>query len=202
MTAHRPAQIVRLSAIVLSGAASLCLTVAAGAYIVHQMPDLAPPEQAAPTDTPTHPRPFVEDPAGQSVELALFTGDTVLAGERSVPATTRTAITAQQSGVSPTETALTGRFGIGGAYVGAQVAPARTDSVTVTVDTNLVSTAAQRLGLSPDAAAVTALSTEFDVHDGELVVVLSHPGLGTHTFVIDAPAPLSPLPERAATVGV
>ncbi|WP_425301053.1 hypothetical protein, partial [Nocardia neocaledoniensis] len=42
MTAHRPAQIARLSATVVAGAASLCLTVAAGAYIVNNMPELAP----------------------------------------------------------------------------------------------------------------------------------------------------------------
>lgn len=175
MTAHRPAQIVRLSAIVISGAASLCLTFAAGAYIVNHMPELGPPpahDQAEPTATPNpgpH-RPFsLEDSAPHAgVELAMSFGAPTLTTERSEPAATRTPITAQQSGVGarPANSPLTGRVGIGGTYVGAQVAPPRSDSVSFTVDTNLVTVAAKYLGLTPDPAAVTALHTEFDARRG------------------------------------
>ncbi|WP_131816808.1 MULTISPECIES: hypothetical protein [Nocardia] len=238
MTAHRPAQIVRLSAIVISGAASLCLTFAAGAYIVNHMPELGPPpahDQAEPTATPNpgpH-RPFsLEDSAPHAgVELAMSFGAPTLTTERSEPAATRTPITAQQSGVGarPANSPLTGRVGIGGTYVGAQVAPPRSDSVSFTVDTNLVTVAAKYLGLTPDPAAVTALHTEFDARRGELVFVLSDPGLGSHTLRVegtgtepaetpsaetpgtttesgdddgDAEAPRSSIEDTPATVGV
>ncbi|MFF2394522.1 hypothetical protein [Nocardia sp. NPDC058114] len=233
MTAHRPAQIVRLSAIIFSGAASLCLTVAAGAYIVNHMPELAPPptEFAGPAATPNpgHHRPFsIEDSAPRvgGVELAMSFGAPTLSTERSDPAATRTPITAQQSGVGarPGNSPLTGRVGIGGTYVGAQVTPPRSDTVAFTVDTNLVTVAAKYLGLAVDPAAVTALHTEFDARRGELVFVLSDPGLGSHTLRVegtgtepaetpgtvatssedegDAEAPRSATEELPTTVGV
>ncbi|MGW0326621.1 hypothetical protein [Nocardia sp. NPDC003183] len=233
MTAHRPAQIVRLSAIIFSGAASLCLTVAAGAYIVNHMPELAPPptEFAGPAATPNpgHHRPFsIEDSAPRvgGVELAMSFGAPTLSTERSDPAATRTPITAQQSGVGarPGNSPLTGRVGIGGTYVGAQVTPPRSDTVAFTVDTNLVTVAAKYLGLAVDPAAVTALHTEFDARRGELVFVLSDPGLGSHTLRVegagtepaetpgttatpsedegDAEAPRSATGELPTTVGV
>lgn len=202
MTAHRPAQIVRLSAIVISGAASLCLTFAAGAYIVNHMPQLAPPpaeDHAEPIATPNHGhhRPFsVEDSAPRvgGVELAMSIGGPTMSTERSAPAATRTPITAQQSGVGarPDNSALTGHLKIGGTYVGAQVAPARSDTVTFTVDTNLVTVASKYLGLTVDPAAVTALHTEFDARRGELVFVLSDPGLGSHTLRVEGAATADP----------
>ncbi|MGY0502377.1 hypothetical protein ACWZHB_28130 [Nocardia sp. FBN12] len=230
MTAHRPGQIVRLSAIVCSGAASLCLTVAAGAYIVNHMPELAPPpaqDYAGPAAPPNpgHHRPFsIEDSAPRgSVELAMSFGAPTLSTERSEVAATRTPITALQSGVGarPGNSPLAGRVGIGGTYVGAQVQPARSDTVAFTVDTNLVTVAAKYLGLAPDPAAVTALHTEFDSRRGELVFVLSDPALGSHTLRVErvetpaateptvtepaadqAEAPRSPTEEVPTTVGV
>ncbi|MEV0058400.1 hypothetical protein [Nocardia sp. NPDC050718] len=227
MTAHRPAQIARLSATVIAGAASLCLTVAAGAYIVNHMPELAPPradDTAAPAVPPGsgHHRPaFAEDSAPRAssdlVELAMST-------ERTVPAVTRTPVTAQQSGVgaTPDSSALAGRLKIGTTYVGAQVAPARTDTIAFTVDTNLVTIASKYLGLTADPAGVTALRTELDTRRGELVFVLSDPGLGSHTLRVErvqkpgtepAPvesaqagdetaAPTTPADEAPTTVGV
>ncbi|WP_410871506.1 hypothetical protein [Nocardia sp. A7] len=204
MTAHRPAQIVRLSAIIFSGAASLCLTVAAGAYIVNHMPALAPPpaqEQAGPAVTPNpgHHRPYsTEDSTPRvGIELAMYSATPTLSTERSEPAATRTPITAQQSGVGarPGNSRLAGRVGIGSTYVGAQVAPARSDTIAFTVDTNLVTVAAKYLGLAPDPTAVTALHTEFDSRRGELVIVLSDPGLGSHTLRVervDAPSGIEP----------
>ncbi|MFE9789054.1 hypothetical protein ACFYO7_27110 [Nocardia salmonicida] len=232
MTAHRPAQIVRLSAIVISGAASLCLTFAAGAYIVNHMPELGPPPadhaEPAATPNPGHHRPSsVENSAPRAgVELAMSFGAPTLTTERSEPAATRTPITAQQSGVGarPDNSRLAGRVGIGGTYVGAQVAPPRSDSVSFTVDTNLVTVAAKYLGLTADPAAVTALHTEFDARRGELVFVLSDPGLGSHTLRVegtgtepaetpgtatesadddgDAEAPRSSTEDTPTTVGV
>ncbi|MFD3744625.1 hypothetical protein [Nocardia sp. NPDC058633] len=208
MTAHRPAQIVRLSAIIFSGAASLCLTVAAGAYIVNHMPELtAPPAEdfARPgaTPNPGHHRPFsVEDsaPRVDGVELVMSFGGPTLSTERSAPAATRTPVTAQRfgAGARPDDSRLTGRVGIGGTYVGAQVAPPRDDAVAFTVDTNLVTVAAKYLGMTVDPTAVTALHTEFDAGRGELVFVLSDPGLGSHTLRVEGAAlPSDPAPTEA-----
>ncbi|MFD4433366.1 hypothetical protein [Nocardia sp. NPDC058497] len=225
MTAHRPAQIVRLSATVIAGAASLCLTVAAGAYIVNHMPALAPPpaaDHAAPADSPGHGHhrpPLAGDSSPRSasdiVELAMSSAP-------AVPTATRTVAT-QQSGATPDNSTLGGRLRIGtSSYVGAQVAPARTDTIAFTVDTNLVTTIATKyLGITADPAGVTALRTELDTRRGELVFVLSDPGLGSHTLRVErvqkpstdvrngtepaadeAPAPESPADEAPTTVGV
>ncbi|MFD3510038.1 hypothetical protein [Nocardia sp. NPDC058666] len=202
MTAHRSAQIVRLSAIVASGAASLCLTVAAGAYIVNHMPALAPPpatEHAAPVVTPNpgHHRPLPADDSAptSTVDLVMFTGESTLRAERSADELTPTPLAAQQSGARLDNSALAGRLGIGGTYLGAQVAPARSDTYAFTVDTNLVTTAARYLGMTPDPAAVTAVRTEFDSRQGELVVILSDPRVGSHTLRVEKPAPVPEMPE-------
>lgn len=228
MTAHRPAQIVRLSATVIAGAASLCLTVAAGAYIVNHMPELAPPsavDHATPSDSPGngHPRPQLAGDssprsASDMVELAMWS-------DRAVPTTARTAATTPQSGTgaTPDNSTLGGRLRIGtSSYVGAQVAPARTDTIAFTVDTNLVTTIATKyLGITADPTGVTALRTELDTRRGELVFVLSDPGLGSHTLRVErvqkpstdvqngtepaaaaTPAPESPDDEAPTTVGV
>ncbi len=226
MTAHRPAQIARLSATVIAGAASLCLTVAAGAYIVNHMPDLAPPradDNAAPAATPGsghHPPALAEDSSPRSTnDLVQLTAST----ERTVPAAVRAPVTAQQSGVgaTPDNSALAGRLKIGTTYVGAQVAPARTDTIAFTVDTNLVTMASKYLGITVDPTGVTALRTELDTRRGEVVFVLSDPGLGSHTLRVErvqkpgtepaqadeqadeqAAAPTTSADEAPTTVGV
>ncbi|MGW6427679.1 hypothetical protein ACWF82_33830 [Nocardia sp. NPDC055053] len=227
MTAHRPAQIVRLSATVIAGAASLCLTVAAGAYIVNHMPGFAQPpaaDHAAPSDSSGHGHqrpPLAGEPspraAADIVELAV-------SSERAVPTATRTVATQQSgAGVAPDSSALGGRLRIGtSSYVGAQVAPARTDTIAFTVDTNLVTTIATKyLGITADPAGVTALRTELDTRRGELVFILSDPGLGSHTLRVErvqtpsadgrngtqpaadeVPASESPADEAPTTVGV
>ncbi|MFE6922532.1 hypothetical protein ACFVAV_15940 [Nocardia sp. NPDC057663] len=224
MTAHRPAQIMRLSATVIAGAASLCLTVAAGAYIVNHMPELAPQQadRGAPAVTPGHGHhpPLAGDSSprftGDIVELAVST-------ERVVPTATRTVATQQfGAGATPDNSTLAGQLRIGTAYVGAQVAPARTDTIAFTVDTNLVTTLASKyLGVTVDPAGVTALRTELDTRRGELVFVLSDPGLGSHTLRVErvqkpstdvrngtepaadaTPAPQSPDDEAPTTVDV
>ncbi|WP_157171008.1 hypothetical protein [Nocardia araoensis] len=56
MTAHRPVQVARHAAVVLAGAASLSLTVAAGAYIVHQIADAQRPDTSIAAPIPRPPR--------------------------------------------------------------------------------------------------------------------------------------------------
>ncbi|MFF2085665.1 hypothetical protein ACFVVM_17965 [Nocardia sp. NPDC058176] len=207
MTAYRRAQIARLSVTVVAGAASLCLTFAAGAYIVNHAvlvedtPELAAPaeDRATPFSVPRPDR--LPEPERSK---PLFTAETVelVAAERSVPAATRTAVTAQQGGigVTPDDSTLGGRVRIGSTYVGAQVAPARTDTLAFTVDTNLVTLAARYLGSTADPAGITALHTEFDTRRGEVVFVLSDPGLGSHTLRVERvqqPATVDPAEPTA-----
>ncbi|WP_280338873.1 hypothetical protein [Nocardia neocaledoniensis] len=190
MTAHRPAQIARLSATVVAGAASLCLTVAAGAYIVNNMPDLAPAPTREHAEPGQPPAPGGHQPAlaeggsprssSEFVQLAAFT-------ERAVAAPAQTPVTTQRSttAVAPNDSTLAGRLRIGTTYVGAQVAPARTDTISFTVDTNVVTIASKYLGVTADPAGVTALRTELDTRRGELVFVLSDPALGSHTLRVE-----------------
>ncbi|WP_278260977.1 hypothetical protein [Nocardia sp. AG03] len=184
MAAHRPAQLARLGAVVAAGAASLCLTVAAGAYIVNHMPELTPPtsDQADPTASPNpgHPRPVLaEDTAPrrshEPVELAFSSG-------RVEPTATRAAVHQSELAAKPDASSLAGRVRVGGTYVGAQVAPAQRDTVALTVDTNLGVTASKYLGIAADPTGTTALRTELDTRRGELVFVLTDPTLGTHTL--------------------
>ncbi|MFE3541988.1 hypothetical protein ACFXK0_03325 [Nocardia sp. NPDC059177] len=204
MAAHRPAQLVRLGATVVAGTASLCLTFAAGAYIVNNMPTLAPPggsEQSAPLAAPDpgQARPLpAGTPApratGALVELAAFSTERV--AEQA---------TVHQSGVgaTPDYSSLAGRVRVGNTYVGAQVVPARSDAVAFTLDTNLGTIASKYLGITADPAGVTALRTEFDTRRGGVVFVLTDPTLGTHTLHVQriqkpgtvAPADPAPAPQ-------
>ncbi|MDO3647380.1 hypothetical protein [Nocardia mangyaensis] len=208
MTAYRRAQIARLSVTVVAGAASLCLTFAAGAYIVNNA-DLIDdtPGPIAPTEDRaapfTAPRPGQLPPPERS--KPVFTAETVelMSSERALPAATRTAVTANQGGigVTPDDSALGGRVRIGSTYVGAQVAPARTDTLAFTLDTNLVTLAARYLGSTADPAGVTALRTELDTRRGEVMFVLSDPGLGSHTLRVERvqqPATAEPAESAAA----
>lgn len=207
MTTYRRTQIARLSVTVVAGAASLCLTFAAGAYIVNNavLVDDAP-RAAAPAEdrgTPfTLPRPGLLPPPERS--KPLFTAEAVelVSSERALPAATSTAVTAHQAGirVTPDDSSLGGRVRIGSTYVGAQVAPPRTDTLAFTVDTNLVTLAARYFGSTADPAGVTALHTEFDTRRGEVVFELSDPGLGNHTLRVERvqqPATAEPVESAA-----
>ncbi|MFB7877065.1 MULTISPECIES: hypothetical protein [unclassified Nocardia] len=216
MAAHRPAQLVRLGAIVAAGTASLCLTVAAGAYIVNHMPELTPPttEQADPgtSRNPGHPRPILAEDAtprrsSEPVELAFSTG-------RVEQTATRAAVHQSELAAKPDQS-LAGRVRVGTTYLGAQVAPAQPNTVAFTVDTNLGATASKYLGIATDPTGTTALRTELDTRRGEVVFVLTDPTLGTHTLRVqrvqqpatDPAVPQSdPAPAEAAadpaTVGV
>ncbi|GEM35005.1 hypothetical protein NN3_60120 [Nocardia neocaledoniensis NBRC 108232] len=190
MTAHRPAQIARLSATVVAGAASLCLTVAAGAYIVNNMPELAPAPTREHAEPGSAPAPGGHQPTlaeggsprftSDFVQLAVFT-------ERAPSAPVPTPVTTQRSttAAAPNDSTLAGRLRIGTTYVGAQVAPARTDTISFTVDTNVVTIASKYLGVTADPAGVTALRTELDTRRGELMFVLSDPALGSHTLRVE-----------------
>ncbi|WP_141808082.1 hypothetical protein [Nocardia bhagyanarayanae] len=209
MMAHKPAQIMRHTAIVLAGAASLSLTFVAGTYIVNQMADTqsARAAQAAPPPAPNV-APFTPHPGPRTVET-LLSGEahalpptyqaSVYPAKAVVPQPVSTAIPEQTAG-------LGGRLGLGTAYVGAQVAPIRTGTVAFTVDTNAFSTLTglvlsepvrDHLGIDLDPSGITQIRTEIDTRSGEIAFVLSDANLGEHTIELQRhPAPA----DRTTTV--
>ncbi|MEV0029061.1 hypothetical protein [Nocardia sp. NPDC050793] len=207
MTTHNPAQIVRHTAIVLAGAASLSLTFISGAYIVNQMADTqrSGTVQAAPSPAPVV-EPFTPHPGPR-------TAVTVLNGEAHVlPATYQAAVFPAGTTVpqpdpaaAPTRPAgLGGRLGLGTAYLGAQVAPVHTNTVAFTVDTNVFSALTglvlsepvrDTLGIHLDPAGITQLRTEFDTRTGELSLVFSDANLGEYTVQLQR----HPTPSNSAT---
>ncbi|MEV4237936.1 MULTISPECIES: hypothetical protein [unclassified Nocardia] len=203
MASHKPAQIARHTAIVLAGAASLTLTVASGAYIVHQMADT----QYATNDIAAPPAvriPDVDTDYGPVLSDAVLTG-----GSRDLPAlfgrfpaesNDGTVKTSQAHTDSPASAGISGKLRLGTAYVGAQVAPGRANSVTFTVDTNaltiltdflLTEPVRDRLGIHADPGGVTQLRTEVDTHNGEVIFTFSDPTLGEHGLRLDRNPPPS-----------
>ncbi|WP_227997742.1 hypothetical protein [Nocardia australiensis] len=219
MTAHKPAQVLRHAAIVLAGTASLSLTVAAGAYIVNQMADthqpgttLSTPPTAAAKEMGTHTVPTLSEAlrSGGNRDLpAAFIrthAETRIATNSVVP----NAAAPQSDSSTGTPSALCGKLRLGTTYVGARVAPVRSDTVAFTVDTNALSALtdflpseplAQRLDVDSDPAASTQVRAELDTH-GEVTMTFSDPALGEHAMRVNrytAPAPNTPSPAQDAT---
>ncbi|MEV6138584.1 hypothetical protein AB0L63_21495 [Nocardia sp. NPDC051990] len=210
MPAHRPAQIARHTAIVLAGAASLGLTVAAGAYIAHQMADTqhaannvaAPPSVRIP-DIGTYHGPALSDAvlSGRSRDLPAQFG-------RFPAEPADGAVKISQAHTDSSATAgIGGELRLGTAYVGAQVTPGPANSVALTVDTNALTVLTdflltepdrERLGIHADPCAVTELRTEVDTHNGEVTFAFSDPNLGAHDLRLDRdPSPSTSTPDVA-----
>ncbi|WP_157172940.1 hypothetical protein [Nocardia exalbida] len=205
MKAHRPAQVARHAAIVLAGAASLSLTVVAGAYVVQQIADMqrpatriaAPVTPAAP-DEPDHGRRYTPYP--------VLTGTSfVLPAAASVPRAAEPEITAPHvdSPTAPTApTPVGGKVRFGDAYVGAQVAQVEDDTVSVTVDTNALIMLPGYLrssGPTSELPAVTMMRTDLDTHSGEVRMAFSDPRLGEHDLRLNrraTPGPSGDLEQR------
>lgn len=209
MTAHRPAQVARHAAVVLAGAASLSLTVVAGAYVVQQIADTQRPETpiAAPVtpaapDEPRHRHGTVFSPVltGNSFVLSPAISDAHAAEpERIEPH-------AASPAAPPARAPLVGTVRLGDAYVGAQVAEVEADGVSVTVNTNALTMLTGLLGTDsaperPDAGAVTTMRTDLDTQHGEVRVAFSDPSLGEHGLRLNRhPAPKG-TDERAPAHG-
>lgn len=198
MTAHRPAQVARHAAIVLAGAASLSLTVVAGAYVVQQIADMQRPATriAAPVtppapDEPDHGRRYIPYPVLTGTSFVLPAAASV--PRAAAPETDEPESTAPQV-VSPTappaHTPLGGKVRFGDAYVGAQVAQVEDDTVSVTVDTNalIVLPGYLRSGPRSETPAVTTMRTDLDTHSGEVRMAFSDPRLGEHDLRLNQPA--------------
>ncbi|MFI9412052.1 hypothetical protein [Nocardia gamkensis] len=209
MTAHRPAQVARHAAIVLAGAASLSLTVVAGAYVVQQIADMqrpatriaAPVTPPAPAE-PDHGRRYTPYPVLTGTSFVLPAADSV--PRAAEPETAKPETTAPQV-VSPTAppapTPVGGKVRIGDAYVGAQVAQVEDDTVSVTVDTNalIMLPGYLRSGPTSTGSAVTTMRTDLDTHSGEVRMAFSDPRLGEHDLRLNrhaTPAPDGDLEQR------
>ncbi|MEU2037880.1 hypothetical protein [Nocardia niwae] len=206
MTAHRPGQVARHAAIVLAGAASVSLTAAAGAYIVHQIADtqrpdtrIAAPIVPAAPDQPDRRRAYVSYPA-------LTSSSFVLPVAISAPAAREPEIAAPQvdsPSAPPSPAPLAGRVRLGEAYVGAQVATTEADTVSVSVDTNALTmlTSFLRSDSEREKSGVTTMRTDLDTRSGEVRLGLSDPGLGEHDLRLNRHARPAPTgdPGQAKT---
>ncbi|MFI6170952.1 hypothetical protein ACIBCN_29525 [Nocardia sp. NPDC051052] len=205
MTRNKPVQIARHAAIVLAGAASLSLTVVAGTYIVHQMAEL------------NRPGGEVAAPPAQAVEGSMSGAgwtDTVLTGGHfelpvvftthppdAVVPTPKAAAPHVDSTFVPHPSVVGGNLRLGDAYVDAQVAAVRTDTISITVGTNAFTVLTGHTPLD-EHARVTQLRTEFDTRSGEVLLMLTDPALGEHDLRLNrAPAPnTKPAPENTAAL--
>ncbi|MCU1640604.1 MAG: hypothetical protein JWN03_879 [Nocardia sp.] len=213
-TSRRAAQVLRFSAVVTAGMASIGLTVAAGSYVANEMagtqksgtmtaaPSLAHGQFPPPVAGSGNPLPGSIAPIADNIGLtSLFMprkAETV--GLEPIPAVTPgESAAAPASGQRPN--ALAGQIRLGNTYVGAAVLPAQLNSVSVTLDTNVFATLAdlvlhsplgRQLGIDSDPSANTQLRTDVDTRRGDVTVTFSDPALGRYGVQFapnTAPAP-------------
>ncbi|MGW4243123.1 hypothetical protein [Nocardia sp. NPDC004722] len=193
---RRTAQVFRYSAIVTASMASIGLTVAAGSYIANEMAHEPGRLAAPPTEHPalvelgggsTQPDDRVAGPLSDKVGLtSLFTTNPMESVPvRSIP------VRVPSTGASTaadTPHPLVGQVRLGTTYLGAQVAAAQHNSISLTVDTNVFATFAdillrsplgEQLGITGDPTANTQLRTDVDSH-GDVTLTLSDPSLGRY----------------------
>ncbi|MFE5287886.1 hypothetical protein ACFRAQ_23195 [Nocardia sp. NPDC056611] len=207
---RRTAQVIRYSAIVTASMASIGLTVAAGSYIANEMAQrpgklttttpAGRPALAAPGPATDRPGVQLGAPIAEKITLtSLFSGYPL------DPAVAQ-AIPDHIPGSAPAAEAprpLAGQLRLGTTYVGAQLAGAQHETVTLTLDTNVFATVAdvllnsplgQQLGITTDPTANTRLRTDVDSR-GDVTLTLSDPALGTYGLQIAR----HPVPAAAAT---
>ncbi|MEV6770822.1 hypothetical protein AB0N05_19590 [Nocardia sp. NPDC051030] len=214
-SSRRASQVLRYSAIVTAGMASIGLTVAAGSYIANEMAQ--PPGKLAtaspgmrpvlpgPGDTGTAVQRGDIAPIAESVGLAsLFTH---WAGQPTIrdydPATTMTP--SADARAAQRASTLAGQVRLGNTYLGAAVIPAQRNSVSFTVDTNVFATVAdlvlhtplgESLGLTSDPLANTQLRTDVDAR-GEVTLTFTDPAVGRYGLNLARHA--APAPATAPT---
>ncbi|WP_327142907.1 hypothetical protein [Nocardia sp. NBC_01327] len=213
-TSRRAAQVLRFSAVVTAGMASIGLTVAAGSYVANEMagtqksgtmlttPSLAHGQFPPPVNGGGNPLPGPVTPTADTIGLASFftPHKTEMIGLEPIPAV-EPGKSAAAPAAGPRPSALAGQIRLGTAYVGAAVVPAQLNSVSFTLDTNVFATVAdlvlhsplgQQLGIGSDPSANTQLRTDVDTRRGEVTVTFSDPALGRYGVQFaphTAPAP-------------
>ncbi|MGW0250205.1 hypothetical protein ACWDYH_26630 [Nocardia goodfellowii] len=202
MHAHSPAQVIRHTAIVLAGAASIGFTGAAGAYIMSQMSDIQHAESAPPAAVRV-PGEFTPKGAGSepdTTHIRLISNNGPLPAFQQPPAPEPEPVAPQVASTTPsTPRGVAGTLRLGEtAYVGAHVAPVRGNTFAITLDTNVFSTLSnillsdpvrEGLGAQEELAGVTRLRTELDTRAG-VTLMFSDPVLGEHALQVNRnPAP-------------
>ncbi|GAB0104623.1 hypothetical protein JMUB6875_35980 [Nocardia sp. JMUB6875] len=207
-------QAFRFSAIVTASMASIGLTVAAGSYIANQIAH--EPGKLAITPPAEHPalielRGGAGQPEVQSAApIAEKIGLTSFFANRPAESGAVLTIPARVPGTGAATAAeaphpVGAQLKLGTTYLGAQVAAAQHDSVTLTVDTNVFAAIAdvllhtplgEQLGINADPTANTQLRTDVDVH-GDVTLTLSDPGLGRYGVqIVRHPVPAAASPAE------
>ncbi|MCM6777026.1 hypothetical protein NDR87_24065 [Nocardia sp. CDC159] len=206
---RRRTQILQYTAIVAAGMASIGLTVAAGTYVVNQIAAtgrMPGTEIALPGTGLAEREPDDERGGHESARTARLSGEIGLVAEavrlpftplpglsESLPAAAPTPTTAATTGMPQAGPAPVRLRLPGDTYVGANVTRPQPDSLTMTVDTNVlaaVTTAlAHQLGAqaAADPAGITRISTDIDTRSGEITVALSDPLLGRQSMQLHRP---------------
>ncbi|WP_067677539.1 hypothetical protein [Nocardia miyunensis] len=180
-------QILRHTAVVLAGMASIGFTVAAGTYVVNQMATgqheaagtPSPEDAAADAISPLLRQAAEPDVPRPSTAAVRFTSETRElpvtidlrhpAAMAPAPAEPSAPITAAVQAT----TDLDARLPLpGDAYVGANLTRPQPDSLSMTLDTNLLG----------DTAPGTRLRTDLDVRNGRITLALSDPYLGSQSI--------------------
>ncbi|WP_040829240.1 hypothetical protein [Nocardia jiangxiensis] len=184
-------QILRHTAVVLAGMASIGFTVAAGTYVVNQMgadqheaagtpqPEAGAADPIPPLSQPST-EPDVQRTSTAAVRFIAETRELPVAIQvhrpiaavpapalPSIPATAAVRADADPSARLPL---------LGDLYIGANLTSPQPDSLSITLDTNLFAPLT-------DAAAPgsTRLRTDLDVRHGQITLAVSDPSLGSRS---------------------
>jgi len=179
-------QIARHTAVVLAGMASIGFTVAAGAYIVHQMASDQRDEAARPArvvlgpsapDGPLAERAVAPDLPAVTVRFTAEARVFPAAADIPRPAAP---VAPPRLPVAPAVAAVQTNPGVGGrlpllgdAYVGANLIRTEPDSLSMTVNTNLFTALTARSDAPGAQVGDTQVSTDLDVAHGEIAVTVS-----------------------------
>jgi len=177
-------QIVRHTAVVLAGMASIGFTVAAGTYIVNQM------SSGQGEDTVRRAQ-VASDPAGPLTRQAVgpigaptvtvrFAAETrVLSWVADIPEPVAP-VAPPVRPVPPVVAAVHTNTGVGGrlpllgdAYVGANLTRTQPDSLSMTVDTNLLAALIGRTDVLGAQIGDTRVRTDLDVANGEITLAVA-----------------------------
>lgn len=192
--------IARNTAVVLAGAASIGLTAAAGAYVVHNVPGGLPggPAAAPAAPAPADPQPPLRsatprfDAGRPVVTAALFDRrDAAVSGplaarQETVPATGPAPMAPAAPPATRPEPAFDRTVRVGPAYLGATIGAEEDGVVTVTLGTNATVAALTGRRTGSGSADVMTLRTEIGA-DGDVTVTFSDPTLGEHDLRLESP---------------
>ena len=203
-------QILRHTAVVLAGMASIGFTVGAGTYVVNQMAadqhesagTTRPEEAAAEPVAPVPPQsagPDVPQPSTDTVRFVAETRELPVGWDlrpTAVPAPALVRPRVPTTVAVQANTEPSGRLPLlGDAYIGANLTRPEPDSLSITLDTNLFDAPAG--GTAPGG---TRLRTDLDVRNGRITLALTNPLLGARSVHVTPPRDdtTTPAPDTIA----